>query len=1586
MEFPDPLIFIIKERMVYDKLYIPTKDSNKSKDSRIYANSNDYLKRIKEILNLPNYVEKEVEKDGKKLKSLLSIIEEKNNNYVITIDNFKKMVLLIYRIKANVPVILMGETGCGKTALITKLNQILNNGETNVEIINIHPGITDDKLCDIMDQKNELAQKQKDKELWLFFDEMNTCLSLSLLTEIFINRSYNSKKLSDNIRLIGACNPYRRRKGDKEKCGLSKSDDNDKELVYLVQPLPQSLLYYVFSFGRIDDIDEKKYIHSIIEKLFTEQEKDLHESTTEVISECHKYLRNTFDPSVVSLREISRFSKSLEFFQKYFNIKNNFEKRNNNEKNNKLRSIICSIYICYYIRLTDDRKRNNCDNLLRPALLRLIINKKNDNLEGKDLMEEIKDEELGKEILKRPEEIIRNFSDFLKIEQDYLLNKIELDKGIGKNTLLKENVFLLFLSVVTNIPLIIIGKPGTGKSLSAQLIDKSMKGKYSKNKFFKQFPKIIQTYFQGSESTQPADVESLFEKASNRLKYYKDNKLELPISMILFDELGLAEHSKSNPLKVLHSKLEYSGKEEGVSFVGISNYSLDAAKVNRALILSVPDLDQRVDELMQTSRNIVESISDKLKNDKIFEILSRTYFDYKNILQIIKELIVYKKFVKNAENGNEENKEEGKKETIADDGKTQASPSSKNEENNDSNLDGKDKPKEREKRQFEFIKGLKEFKNLFIKETKIRKDFHGNRDFYNLIKGIAIEFGRLGNDYDNENDKLQIIEEYIERNFGGIDYEIDIDLDIKIEDIKANIQLIKDILKDYTGNERKLNSVYLFKKLYNLIMQKEAPNSRLILKREIINNYNLNKCINDNIRDFNSRFLLLEVKQSLTTVIYQNIKLQNPFKDIIVYDGSPFADDNNEEYRFKKLNQIQENLRDDKLIILENLNPIHPFLFDLYNMNYIIKDEKKFARICLEDKFSEQLTEVNDKLRIIILVDKKFVKKVNLAFLNRFEKMILSFDKLLENDLKILSNNLIGEMNLEKSISNYPNINYELKDLLINCGEEEIQGLIYYYYNKSKKNDNDNDLKNKKEESMEAIKENVYNKIYKILPQDIISVLPSSNIIKEKYYKNKDIYNFKDYIDKDENKKFKISIIYTYTSIANTVEGLYNDMSFMISEINSEDQLKTLIDELKIRNESNKLKKDCNLYIHFEKSNSQKIKYISNLVLNTYKDDKYHYVFIVHINRNFKKQKNEKIYSLPDIYDDINQLFIDNLNGNNSIKLNDILGNNLEDIFDKNKESMKLDDEFNRILTNYLIEKLREISLDEDTINNYINDIQNYINDEESFKEKIIEITIKLINEDKNEEEEENNMIETLFNNNYISIYSLDIVSSLLEYIKNNKFNKYLKYILEKLENNNILTTLIEIKRNNYKYIKRDLVENIINKFLDEITFEKNNKNIPKFLFNYNIPGFYNFYINISNYINKNITINYFNNEKKLRELFKYTFEKIKDFHEKEESLLSNAYKECEKNEFIFENAKKIDENLILKDYITFYLQKYKNKDGIYKNDDIYHKLLELLLKLRFDDKAIIRENENNKINILLIKIIWIESNVNYILNILKNN
>ena len=135
------------------------------------------------------------------------------------------------------------------------------------------------------------------------------------------------------------------------------------------------------------------------------------------------------------------------------------------------------------------------------------------------------------------------------------------------------------------------------------------------------------------------------------------------------------------------------------------------------------------------------------------------------------------------------------------------------------------------------------------------------------------------------------------------------------------------------------------------------------------------------INDNNSRYLLLEIKPNLATLINQNIRIQNQYgKEIEFINGSPFLDDNNNEYNFNKINEIQEcAAKSDKLIILQNLNQIQPYLYDLYNMNYKIIDEQKFVRICLEN-FSEQLTPVNETFRIIIFVDKKIINSVDNAY------------------------------------------------------------------------------------------------------------------------------------------------------------------------------------------------------------------------------------------------------------------------------------------------------------------------------------------------------------------------------------------------------------------------------------------------------------------------------------------------------------------------------------------------------------------------------------------------------------------------------
>lgn len=84
------------------------------------------------------------------------------------------------------------------------------------------------------------------------------------------------------------------------------------------------------------------------------------------------------------------------------------------------------------------------------------------------------------------------------------------------------------------------------------------------------------------------------------------------------------------------------------------------------------------------------------------------------------------------------------------------------------------------KKDFLGIQSKTEFQKYYKKDKKINLGFHGNRDFYYLIKGIATELNTLNNTTKSEK-IVEIIEKYIKRNFGGMEFEIDIDLDIKFE-------------------------------------------------------------------------------------------------------------------------------------------------------------------------------------------------------------------------------------------------------------------------------------------------------------------------------------------------------------------------------------------------------------------------------------------------------------------------------------------------------------------------------------------------------------------------------------------------------------------------------------------------------------------------------------------------------------------------------------------------------------------------------------------------------------------------------------
>ena len=133
------------------------------------------------------------------LKEATEEIKQMLDSYKITEDNYKKMILILFRIFANIPVILMGETGCGKTELIKQLMKMLNKDRDkknqNFIIKNMHSGVKESEIIEVIEKAEKNLEESKNDLLCIFFDEINTTSLLSKMKEIFVNHSLNGKKI-----------------------------------------------------------------------------------------------------------------------------------------------------------------------------------------------------------------------------------------------------------------------------------------------------------------------------------------------------------------------------------------------------------------------------------------------------------------------------------------------------------------------------------------------------------------------------------------------------------------------------------------------------------------------------------------------------------------------------------------------------------------------------------------------------------------------------------------------------------------------------------------------------------------------------------------------------------------------------------------------------------------------------------------------------------------------------------------------------------------------------------------------------------------------------------------------------------------------------------------------------------------------------------------------------------------------------------------------------------------------------------------------------------------------------------------------
>ena len=502
------------------------------------------------------------------------------NGYALTLDNLLKMFAIVLRINSDLPVVIMGESGCGKTSLIQILSKIY---QSPLISYTCHAGTNLSDIENVLLKANEYGKFGV--AVWIFFDEINTCDHLGVIAELLCNRSFLGAKVEENFKFLVACNPYRLRpiSAFDHIHGLRSKlvHDSMSRLVYRVHPLPLPLFDYIWDFGSLSRQEQEKYIFRMVEdSLMAKEENHSSIGDARIFCELLMYSQLFISERVsvvsVSLRDIRRCILLYQWF--YEVLKNRADMKYVNFDISRYATALALCH-CYYVRIDNRKDRKTYSGHLSQKLQWYSTP--------------------NRRSLNRVEVLLME-------EQRFYVDMMTIPSGIAKNEALLENVFVLLICILNRLPVFIVGKPGCSKSLAMQLIKSNLRGPDSPHPYFRELPQIFPVTYQGSEQSTSEGISKIFEKAINA-----KSKDVLPC--VVLDEIGLAEISPHNPLKILHPLLEPSDTfdEENtnnyprpqVAVVGISNWALDPAKMNRAVHISRPEPDMQ--DLIGTGTEIV---------------------------------------------------------------------------------------------------------------------------------------------------------------------------------------------------------------------------------------------------------------------------------------------------------------------------------------------------------------------------------------------------------------------------------------------------------------------------------------------------------------------------------------------------------------------------------------------------------------------------------------------------------------------------------------------------------------------------------------------------------------------------------------------------------------------------------------------------------------------------------------------------------------------------------------------------------------------------------------------------------------------
>ena len=994
---PDNPHIIIKTDIMHPELF-PILELNKVFFQQNYDQLNK-LERISKITGVMN----------------IELLVDPDPGYVLTLDNTKKILAILMRFRCNIPVVIMGETGCGKTRLIQFMCslQALQTGATNMLILKVHGGTTErDVMCKV-EEAEKLATinfHNYNIDTVLFFDEANTSPAIGLIKEIMCDRRMYGRHISSDIKLqfIAACNPYRRNTKEMlhklSTAGLgffTKSTDTTdrlgdiplRELVYRVIELPASMRPLVWDFGQLSNDVEKTYTREMVAKHLREKNSpieasdDIIDAISEVLAGAQNYMRERKDEcSFVSLRDVERAMRVMLWF--YSNIRHfrpkqdivpmqkdipvplfndhhveidaRFDIDDNMyqiepiddieslvpEKNCLLNSfshetsehrsyihgidylsycLILSLAICYRARLQERDEFDICMiHLFRYPLT------------------QIDDHTVIYNEVNRCQQII--------------IDEMILGPNIAKNSALRENVFMMFVCIELKIPLFVIGKPGSSKSLAKSIISNSMQGiRCPDGSILQNFKQIQIMSYQCSQLSTADGIIGIFNTCRN---IQHKTGSDVLTACVVLEEVGLAEDSPLLPLKVLHPLLEDSSygiedikdkkhessnkmiivdeNENRVAFIGISNWSLDPAKMNRGIMVTRGDPD--LNELIVSAQGISKSTTTNSLSDEMKQV-------HNSIYRIIPSLATSYNILSHNQ-------------------------------------------------QVDTHLGNSGY-------------YFGLRDFYSLIKMLMFICSEM-----RKCINFPILQHVVMRNFGGIS---------NIDTVTVFVDNLKLSAYDVEGPD----------------------SSPLGLVKANLTNIS---------RSFHgeTRYLLLisENYAALNILLYSPDMWpkQNDLGNIRVMFGSNFPNDQEYSTVCRDINKIKLYMESGKTIILLDLENLYESLYDALNQYYMILNNQRYIDLGLGTQ--RMKCRIHDDFKLIVIADSDTVRKrFPLPLINRLEKHFIDISTVLTEEGSRISQ-MLAKWALDFSSLDHDKLrtfhNYTLEGCFIGFKDDTPPSIVFH--------------------------------------------------------------------------------------------------------------------------------------------------------------------------------------------------------------------------------------------------------------------------------------------------------------------------------------------------------------------------------------------------------------------------------------------------------------------------------------------------------------------------------------------------------------